>query len=228
MADHEIPPELAALARRIQSLREEARALGLFAEDRGLLSCPGCGLEEDVTIGGRLITCDGNVAAGDDLGLRFVESPVGDFVCPRCGTLLAARMIWTSRVTCAGPAERGAQGCPHSAGVASLGVADGTGTSGSDLADGSSCRTVPRRRLCHRGAAHLLLRGGENSISNCLCTCSTVLKTWCGYRLGRSRRMVPRRAGVRVFRLERQKTACCEGNSSLVMISRVGRVGRPP
>ena len=37
MADHEIPPELAALARRIQALREEARALGLFAEDRGLL-----------------------------------------------------------------------------------------------------------------------------------------------------------------------------------------------
>jgi len=86
MADHEIPPELAALARRIQSLREGARALGLFSEDRGLLSCPACGLQEDVTIEGRLITCDGNVAAGDDLGLRFVESPVGAFVCPRCGS----------------------------------------------------------------------------------------------------------------------------------------------
>jgi hypothetical protein len=43
-------------------------------------------LLEDVTIEGRLITCDGNVAAGDDLGLRFVESPVGTFVCPRCGS----------------------------------------------------------------------------------------------------------------------------------------------
>lgn len=86
MADHEISPELAALARRIQALREEARALGLFAEDRGLLRCPACGLLEDVTIRGRLITCDGNVAAGADLGLRFVESPVGTFVCPRCGS----------------------------------------------------------------------------------------------------------------------------------------------
>lgn len=86
MADHEIPPELAALARGIQLLREEARVLGLFAEDRGLLRCPACGLLEDVTIEGRLITCDGNVAAGDDLGLRFVESPVGTFVCPRCGS----------------------------------------------------------------------------------------------------------------------------------------------
>lgn len=86
MADHEISPELAALARRIQALCEEARALGLFAEDRGLLRCPACGLLEDVTIRGRLITCDGNVAAGADLGLRFVESPVGTFVCPRCGS----------------------------------------------------------------------------------------------------------------------------------------------
>ena len=87
MADHEIPPEVAALARRIQSLREEARALGLFSEDRGLLNCPACGLQEDITIEGRLITCDCNEAAGDDLGLRFVESPFGTFVCPRCGTL---------------------------------------------------------------------------------------------------------------------------------------------
>jgi len=74
------------LARSILSLREEARALGLFSEDRGLLLCPACGLQEDVTIEGRLITCDCNGPAGHDLGLRFVEVPVGTFVCPRCGS----------------------------------------------------------------------------------------------------------------------------------------------
>ena len=35
------------------------------------------------------------------------------------------------------------------------------------------------------------LRGGESSISICLPTCWTVLKTWCGSRLGSSRRTVP-------------------------------------
>ena len=48
---------LRALAGKLAVLQAEARALGLFANDRELLGCPRCGLLEDVTITGLLITC---------------------------------------------------------------------------------------------------------------------------------------------------------------------------
>ena len=42
---------LRALATQIVALQKQARALGLFADDRELLTCAKCGLLEDVTFG---------------------------------------------------------------------------------------------------------------------------------------------------------------------------------
>jgi predicted RNA-binding Zn-ribbon protein involved in translation (DUF1610 family) len=66
-------------------IERQARALGIFVDDRELLMCPKCGLTEDVLSGGRLVTFDGS--SGPDTGLRFIEptSVDGQFTCPRCG-----------------------------------------------------------------------------------------------------------------------------------------------
>jgi predicted RNA-binding Zn-ribbon protein involved in translation (DUF1610 family) len=75
---------LRALAAQLVALQAEARARGLFANDRELLACPRCGLMEDVTCTGLLITCR-PPALGEDTGLRFEEFKAGKFRCPNCG-----------------------------------------------------------------------------------------------------------------------------------------------
>ncbi len=50
-----------------------------------LLTCPNCGLVEDVLASGQIIT---NYGPGEpDTGLRFLEpkSDDGPFICPGCG-----------------------------------------------------------------------------------------------------------------------------------------------
>jgi len=82
---------VAPLLRRLQAVQEEARRLGLFPNDRDLLTCPKCGLAEDVLASGQLIT---NVDPGQpDTGLRFIEptSDDGPFVCPACGAEAVAQ-----------------------------------------------------------------------------------------------------------------------------------------
>ncbi|MBN1612674.1 MAG: hypothetical protein JW940_38980 [Polyangiaceae bacterium] len=76
---------LVPLVSQIQALQEQARALGLFPNDRELLACPNCGLVEDVLAGGQLITNHG--LSEPDSGMRFVEpeSDDGPFICPGCG-----------------------------------------------------------------------------------------------------------------------------------------------
>lgn len=71
------------LAKRLAALRRQAKALGLFADDRELLECP-CGLKEDVTCEGRNITCR-EPDLGKDTGLRFEEISADHFRCPACG-----------------------------------------------------------------------------------------------------------------------------------------------
>ena len=74
------------LASRIVALQAKARALGLFMNDRELLECQKCGLLEDVTINGLLVTC----RAPDfdqDTGLRFEELSQDRFRCPECGSI---------------------------------------------------------------------------------------------------------------------------------------------
>ncbi len=79
--------DLRELVRRLKALQERARRLGLFAGDRELLECPKCGLLEDVTCTGELITCH-RPTPGQDAGLRFEELSPGRFRCPACGSLV--------------------------------------------------------------------------------------------------------------------------------------------
>ena len=74
---------LHSLAARLVSLQKRAKALGVFANDRELLECPRCGLMEDVTTIGLLITCRAT-ALGEDTGLRFVQLADDIFRCPSC------------------------------------------------------------------------------------------------------------------------------------------------
>ena len=71
---------LRRLAKQIVALQEQARSLGIFAGDRELLECPKCGLLEDVTFTGQLITCR-PPEEGMDTGLRFQELPRNRFRC---------------------------------------------------------------------------------------------------------------------------------------------------
>jgi len=78
------------LAQKLTELREQARELGLFTNDRELLSCVSCGLLEDVTVAGVLITYDSERSEAVDSGLRFSERQDGRFSCPRCGANIVA------------------------------------------------------------------------------------------------------------------------------------------
>ena len=95
--------KLHSLATRLADLQKRAKALGLFANDRELLSCPRCGLEEDVSITGLLITCRAP-ALGADTGLRFEEIKAGKFRCPECGGIVSETN--EKSATKASPAKR--------------------------------------------------------------------------------------------------------------------------
>lgn len=72
------------LAARLQAIKEHARKLGMFTDDRELLECTHCGLKEDVTCEGFLYTHRAG-AIGDDTGLRFPEpDEEGVSRCPAC------------------------------------------------------------------------------------------------------------------------------------------------
>ena len=79
-------PELRALAKEIEQIKEQQRRLGLFCHDRELLSCSRCGLEEDVT-GEGFLTVAKIPSTGVDIGLRFseVDEEKGLYWCPGCG-----------------------------------------------------------------------------------------------------------------------------------------------
>ena len=44
--------DLIAAVRKLERVKQQARALGIFTNDRELLECPKCGLLEDVMAGG--------------------------------------------------------------------------------------------------------------------------------------------------------------------------------
>ena len=75
---------LIELCSEVSRLQQQAEALGLFTGMRNLLTCPHCGLQEDVLIDGRLVTHHGLTQGTLDSGLRFIERN-GLFVCPQCG-----------------------------------------------------------------------------------------------------------------------------------------------
>ncbi len=77
---------IAGVVERLRDLQDLAREQGIFVADRELVSCPRCGLTEDVLADGRLITSR-TQSPGQDTGLRFVEDSegAGRFSCPECG-----------------------------------------------------------------------------------------------------------------------------------------------
>jgi len=80
-----IPKTIVILARRISKLQKEARKLGVFPNDRPLLACPKCQLEEDVAVTGLLFVTKRG-ARNTDTGLRFkINYRAKRARCPACG-----------------------------------------------------------------------------------------------------------------------------------------------
>jgi hypothetical protein len=83
MKKTQIPAGIHALAGQIQKIKDQQKRLGLFCEDRELLSCPRCDIEE-VTFEGFLIVVKRS-KPGRDIGSRFaiVDEEKGLYQCPR-------------------------------------------------------------------------------------------------------------------------------------------------
>ena len=72
------------LFRQLHQIQVQAKALGIFTDERDLLTCPKCGLFEDVTYDGFLITSRTLSLPPLDTGLRFHEITPDTFRCPSC------------------------------------------------------------------------------------------------------------------------------------------------
>ena len=84
---------LATLIRQLEQVKAQARLLGIFTDDRELLECPNCGLLEDVTADGLLVTYSRRSRSRKDCGLRFSQMNENCFQCPSCGTKIKAVML---------------------------------------------------------------------------------------------------------------------------------------
>jgi len=73
--------------KHLAAVQKQAKALGLFTDDRELLECPHCGLMEDVAINGLLFTYRQS-DLGQDTGLRFKKVKKQIFRCPSCKGLV--------------------------------------------------------------------------------------------------------------------------------------------
>lgn len=92
--DVQIEDGLIDLCKELHRIKQHAEALGIFTNDRELLICPKCGLQEDVQADGRLTAFDKDSEDFTDSGLRFVETGNnGQFSCPRCQTLIDAEFL---------------------------------------------------------------------------------------------------------------------------------------
>ncbi|KAF0192307.1 MAG: Uncharacterized protein FD165_932 [Gammaproteobacteria bacterium] len=88
-----VPRELVELSRKLAKVKAQARVLGIFTNDRELLGCPNCGLLEDVTARGLLVTYPKDSADLKDCGLRFCPVDEIHFACPKCGTRIKAMIL---------------------------------------------------------------------------------------------------------------------------------------
>jgi hypothetical protein len=84
---------LVAAVRELEQVKQQAKALGIFTDDRELLECPLCGLLEDVTAEGLLVTYVKDSVDLKDCGLRFRPVDETSFECPSCGTKLKAEIL---------------------------------------------------------------------------------------------------------------------------------------
>lgn len=74
-------------------VKNQAKALGIFTNDRELIECPSCGLLEDVAFGGMLITYQKGSKDLKDSGLRFIQADNTHFECPKCGARVKAQIL---------------------------------------------------------------------------------------------------------------------------------------
>jgi predicted RNA-binding Zn-ribbon protein involved in translation (DUF1610 family) len=88
-----VPQELVELSRKLAKVKAQARALGIFTDDRELLECPNCGLLEDMTAKGLLVTYLKDSVDLRDCGLRFCPVDKTRFACPKCGTSIKAVIL---------------------------------------------------------------------------------------------------------------------------------------
>lgn len=89
---------LRPLFRELDKAKKEAAELGIFTDERELLTCPKCSLQEDVATTGMLFV----TVASDrkhDTGMRFKKIPrrVGYWRCPACKTEFAEQDFGASR-----------------------------------------------------------------------------------------------------------------------------------
>jgi predicted RNA-binding Zn-ribbon protein involved in translation (DUF1610 family) len=84
---------LSELVRKLEEFKKQARALGIFTDDRELIECPSCGLLEDVKAGGMLVTYQKGSKDLEDSGLRFRQVDNSHFECPRCGAKVRAQIL---------------------------------------------------------------------------------------------------------------------------------------
>ena len=84
---------LVAAVRQLEQVKRQARALGMFTNDRELLECPSCGLLEDVTADGLLVTYPGSDRDMKDCGLSFIQVSETTFQCPSCGANVKAVIL---------------------------------------------------------------------------------------------------------------------------------------
>ena len=75
---------LVGLFRQLQQIQAQAKALGIFTDERNLLTCPNCGLFEDVTCDGFLITSRTFSKELLDPGFKFREIEPATYCCPSC------------------------------------------------------------------------------------------------------------------------------------------------
>jgi hypothetical protein len=84
-AVHRAVDALGPLIEQLAVINEQARALGMFVEDRPLLQCAHCGLTEDELADGQHVTY--YEPDEPDTGLRFIQDEADEdrFTCPACG-----------------------------------------------------------------------------------------------------------------------------------------------
>ena len=75
---------LIELCRSLEGIEKKAEAFGLFVNNRELLECPCCGLFEDVTTQGMLVTTRKVTTPPIDTGMRFQKVSQNTYQCPDC------------------------------------------------------------------------------------------------------------------------------------------------
>ena len=79
--------ELLPLFRELAKIKKAAAKLGIFTNDRELLTCPKCDLQEDVAITGMLfVTAPSDRNHDTGLCFKSVKRRTGYWRCPACGS----------------------------------------------------------------------------------------------------------------------------------------------